>query len=732
MRRIVTALLCCSCVTAGVTRSPASPSAAAEDPARLLLALRESASPSNASRVERTSGAKGDLREVYRKVAPATVIIRAGASYGSGVVFDSRGFIITNHHVIARAELVELKAKVQVQRGELGRDGIMALDERPLTAWVLKSDPLLDLAVLKLVEPPANLPSVKLSKRDPSPGEPVAALGHGGIGLLWAIKDGEVASVGRLSTHLASLVGTDCVVEMDGTASAACRSAGASVELERKRLEEKVPGLVVQSSCTISPGDSGGPLVNLAGELVGVNAFLKTDPRAGVATNFHVHVAEVRRFLEAVPSEAPRRLPSPWDLVLAGGAWADVDGDGKSDLYTSGTGLRTAFVVNASQQPAQPLVSKMSPDAVLGQVGGQWVGWFDRNGDGEFDRVVLGGIVGQAMELAGQQPGRFLGAASLLDPTLLESPRWALLARELEPTIDEKALPTPPDPLAGARELKAKDLDGDGRNDAVSGRRGAGMVLFIDATGETLGGRGALEEQLRSGVAITVVRQPGRWWIFIGATRVLESIDFVTVSRAFLKSPGGGLVPAPELHGTDWRGLTLSSLTGQARARAARAFATLSADRPGPTPRPFPIFGTTRARITTTSATDLPRAIVTASEHQATTIAFALDGRADETLASRSTWAQDGFPNAGFLWSSTAGREWFQYDTDGDGHVDTVILRDGSTQSARRISSAGVISDAPDLAPGRPVRPALLTDRTRARRMRALAVETFAPELVEP
>jgi S1-C subfamily serine protease len=715
-----------------VTARPSAPPI--DDPARLLAALREAATPFGATRVERTSGAKGDLREVYRKVAPATVIVRAGASYGSGVVIDGRGFVLTNHHVIARAELVELKAKVQVQRGSLSRDGVMTLDERPLTAWVLTSDPLLDLAVLKLVDPPADLASVKVSKRDPAPGEPVAALGHGGIGLLWAIKDGEVASVGRLSTHLASLVGTDCVVESDGSASAECRSAGASVERERKRLEEKVPGLVVQSSCAISPGDSGGPLVNLAGELVGVNAFLKTDARAGVATNFHVHVAEVRRFLQAVPAEPERRLPSPWDLVLPGGVWADVDGDGKNDLYTSGTGPRTAFVVNASQQPALSFVSKMTPDAVLGQVGGQWIGWFDRDGDGRFDRVVIAGAVGQALELDGQRPGRFLGAATLLDPALLPSSRWAAIARELEPAVEEHELPTPPDPLSGAKELRAKDLDGDGRPDLVTGRRGAGSVLFLDATGETLTGSAALEEQLRARPpAITIVRQPGRWWILIGATRVLESIDFVTVSRAFLRSTTGALVPAPELASTDWRGLTLSSFTGQARTRASRALASFSLDRPPPVPRPFPVFGTSRARITTLSATGLPLAIVTASEPQATTIAFALDGATDETLARRSVWAQDGFPGAGFLWSSHASHEWFQYDTDGDGQLDVVIIREaGGVQSARRISKEGTITDAPELARGRPVRPSLLTDAPRAQRLRALALEAFAAEQVEP
>lgn len=730
MRRLSAALLLCACATSKVA-PVAEPSREDDDPARLLAALREPACSFSASaRLERTSGAKGDLREVYRKAAPATVIVRAGPSYGSGVIFDPRGYVLTNHHVIARAELVDLKAKVQLQRGTLSPQGVMVLDERPLTAWVLKSDPLLDLAVLKIADAPPDLASVRLSKRDPVPGEPVAALGHGGIGLLWAIKDGEVASVGKLATHLASLVGTDCVVESDGATSAACRSAGVSVELERKRLEEKVPGLVVQSSCQISPGDSGGPLVNLAGELVGVNAFLKTDPRAGVATNFHVHVAEVRRFLEAVPSEPERRLPSPWDLVLPGGLWADVDGDGRDDLYTSGTGPRTTYVVNASQRPPPPVISKLTPDAVLGQVGGQWVGWFDRDGDGRFDRVVLGTEVGQALEYDGTSPGRFLGAAKLLDPSLLTSPRWATIASELQPTIDAAEPPSPPDPFTGLKQLTARDLDADGKPDAVLGRRGAGRALFVDATGA---GLAATETSLRAAPpAVSVVHQLSRWWIFLGETRVLESTDFVTVSRAFYRKADGQLVAAPELRGADWRGVTLAAFSGGSRDRLTKALGLLSIVQPGPPPKPFPIFGTTRGRVSALSGPDLPLAIVTSSELQATTMAFALDGRTDETLATRTAWAQQGFPGAGFLWSSSRGQEWFQYDTDADGAIDAVILREGTKLEGRRLAKDGAISDAPDLAKGRPLKPALLTDPARAQRLRALAAAAFTPEQLEP
>lgn len=714
MRRLAAALLVCACVTSKPEVTPRLV-ASSDDPERLLAAFQVSAEPSTPARVERSQGAKGDLREVYRKVAPATVIVRAGTSYGSGVIIDPRGFVLTNHHVIAHAELVDLKARVQVQRGVLSPEGVMVLDEKPLSAWVLKSDPLIDLAVLQIIDAPSGLPSVKISKRDPVPGEAVAALGHGAIGLLWAIKDGEVASVGKLATHLASLVGTDCVVESDGEASPACRSAGASVELERKRLEEKMPGLVVQSSCQISPGDSGGPLVSLAGELVGVNAFLKTDTRAGVTTNFHVHIAEVRKFLESVPSEPQRRVPSPWELVLPGGVWADVDGDGRDDLYTSGTGPRTAFDVNASQQIVPPsFITRLKPDAVLGQVGGQWIGWFDRDRDGTFDRVVLGGKVGQALEFDGRTPGRFLGGASLLDPDLLTSSAWRTIANELQTTVNATELPLPPDPMVGAKDFKPRDLDGDGKPDLVTARRGAGSVAFIDATGV-----GDLEAS-----TVRLVRQLNRWWIFVGETRVYESIDFTTIERAWLRTET--LVPAPELRGADWRAVALASFTGLSRERVGQAFAAMNLYRPAAPPKMFPIFGTTRGKVITMSAPNLPLSIVSAAETQATTIAFALEGK------SNDTWAQQGFPGAGFLWSSSNGREWFQFDTDADGAIDTVLIRQGARLEGRRVSKDGVITAAPELEQGRPIKPALISDPARAQRLRALAAETFAPEQIEP
>ena len=299
--------------------------------------------------------------------------------------------------------------------------------------------------------------------------------------------------------------------------------------------------------------------------------------------------------------------------------------------------------------------------------------------------------------------------------------------------LDPSALLEPPDPLAGAKDFKSRDLDGDGRPDAVYARRGTGSAVFIDATAEVLNKAGAVEAALRAATpALRVVRQPGRWWIFIGATRVFESTNFVTVERAFLKTGTGALVDEPALRGTDWRAVALSSFTGLARERAGQALATFALYRPDRPPATFPIFGATKGKISVLSGPGLPLAIVTATEFQATTMGFALDGRPGDTLATRTDWAQRGFPGAGFLWSSFEGVEWFQYDTDGDGLIDAVLLKRGAKLEGRRITKDGSIVDAAELTAGVPLRPSLLRDPARAARLRALAAEAFAPELIEP
>ena len=178
----------------------------------------------------------------------------------------------------------------------------------------------------------------------------------------------------------------------------ACKKSRVSLESQRKSMAERVPGLVIQSSCTISPGDSGGPLVNRAGELVGVNAFLRSDTSAPVAANFHVHVKEVRKFLAEVPTEPQPRIGQPGDNLLGVASLLDGDADGiKETLFVKEAPVPVAFVdldqdsrLPASAWPDNVLRMKtLKAELAVRKVGDRVAAFYDTNADGRFDRVHL-------------------------------------------------------------------------------------------------------------------------------------------------------------------------------------------------------------------------------------------------------------------------------------------------------------------------------------------------------
>src|SRR5688572_16390772 len=115
--------------------------------------------PTVRERVAGIPSAKGDIRDLYKKVAPATVLVRSRHGFGTGVIIDARGFVLTNHHVIADSENVDFKRRVQVELGTLSAQGYMEKRPEHYVAWVLKSDPKVDLAVLKLEKAPEGLPA---------------------------------------------------------------------------------------------------------------------------------------------------------------------------------------------------------------------------------------------------------------------------------------------------------------------------------------------------------------------------------------------------------------------------------------------------------------------------------------------------------------------------------------------------------------------------------------------
>lgn len=163
-------------------------------------------------------------------------------SSGSGVIFTTDGYIVTNNHVVASAERIEV-----------------IYNKRNYVAELIGTDPSTDLAVLKIEE--NNLPAITLGNaKNVQVGE-------------WVIAVGNPFSLSSTVTA--------------GIVSAKGRRIGI--------LEDKFPiESFIQTDAAINPGNSGGALVNKSGELVGINTAIlsRTGSYTGYAFAVPVDIAK--------------------------------------------------------------------------------------------------------------------------------------------------------------------------------------------------------------------------------------------------------------------------------------------------------------------------------------------------------------------------------------------------------------------------------------------------------
>jgi Do/DeqQ family serine protease len=140
-------------------------------------------------------------------------------SLGSGVVIDGAGHVLTNEHVVSRADVIR----------------VTLADGRELEANLIGAEPNFDLAVLELVDAKGVPFTAPGSSGDLLVGEPVIAIGNP-FGLSNSVTTGVVSALNR------------------------------SV-----RTEDRVYHGFLQTDASINPGNSGGPLLNAAGSLIGIN-----------------------------------------------------------------------------------------------------------------------------------------------------------------------------------------------------------------------------------------------------------------------------------------------------------------------------------------------------------------------------------------------------------------------------------------------------------------------------
>lgn len=229
---------------------------------------------------------------VYEKVSPAVVNITSNVSSssripnrlptptpspnspappdvpygsGSGVIIDSEGRILTNNHVVADSQSLD----------------VTLADGTTLTAKVLGTDPGSDLAVIKVDLPTGLLESGKIA---------IARLG-----------DSDALKVGQLAIAIGNPFGYDHTVTV-GVVS----GLGRDIPSDGSR---PIRG-GIQTDAAINPGNSGGPLLNAAGEVIGINSAIESPVRGSVGVGFAVPINTVKKNLEALVTGA--KITHPW------------------------------------------------------------------------------------------------------------------------------------------------------------------------------------------------------------------------------------------------------------------------------------------------------------------------------------------------------------------------------------------------------------------------------------
>lgn len=237
------------------------------DEAQLVQRLRRALQPGAAlaaSRARLAGEGERSLCELFERCAPSVAFIQISAvrqaspfepasevpsGSGSGFVWDDKGHIITNWHVVKDAR----RATVSFRASTLSFE-----------ASLVGSEVDKDIAVLRLRGDPAQLASLApLAVGSSSPllvGQSVAAIGNP-FGL-----------AGTLTTGIISALGRD-LMGVGGRPIRGC----------------------VQTDAAINPGNSGGPLMNSLGEVIGVNTAIYSPSGGSAGIGFAIPIDTVKR-----------------------------------------------------------------------------------------------------------------------------------------------------------------------------------------------------------------------------------------------------------------------------------------------------------------------------------------------------------------------------------------------------------------------------------------------------
>ncbi|MGE5763744.1 MAG: S1C family serine protease [Mycobacterium leprae] len=199
--------------------------------------------PTETRRDRALTGSSFDrIPEIVREVQPSVVTISTGDGLGSGVVYDSKGIIVTNEHVVRGARNVE----------------VAFADGRRTPGRVRAADVLSDLALVQVDR--GGLTKAQFQEKLPVVGELAVAIGSP-LGLEETVTAGIISGVNR-------------------SVSGSTRQGTPLIDL-------------IQTDAAISPGNSGGALVNENADVVGLNEAYLPPGTGAVSIGFAIPAGTV-------------------------------------------------------------------------------------------------------------------------------------------------------------------------------------------------------------------------------------------------------------------------------------------------------------------------------------------------------------------------------------------------------------------------------------------------------
>jgi S1-C subfamily serine protease len=195
---------------------------------------------------------------VYKKALPSVVNITSSTvglnffyglvpqqGQGSGFILDKQGHILTNYHVVADAQKIE----------------VTTYDKRRAKARVIGRDPSHDLALLQ-IDSPNLVPAVLADSKNLVVGQKVYAIGNP-FGLQGTMTTGIISAIRSIHGPQGALIDN-----------------------------------AIQTDAAINPGNSGGPLLNSRGEVIGINSLIATgnegvEQNAGIGFAIPIDTAKV-------------------------------------------------------------------------------------------------------------------------------------------------------------------------------------------------------------------------------------------------------------------------------------------------------------------------------------------------------------------------------------------------------------------------------------------------------